>query len=173
MLAAVMADSSDSFQLVSVAEACRVLNVSDSTLRRLLRAGRLEAQKVQRPQGHIWLVKVPAPTGASSDDPPRQLGATDGHPPGPPALTAWMTGVLEPLMAELSLSRQQLVSQAETIGQLRAENRALLASTAPQPAEPTTESPIPLSRRLTRWLVLGLVLVGVLSTVVALLAWPR
>ncbi len=41
MLAAVMADSSDSFQLVSVAEACRILNVSDSTLRRLLRAGRL------------------------------------------------------------------------------------------------------------------------------------
>ena len=49
MLAAVMADSSDSFQLISVAEACRILGVSDSTLRRLLRAGRLEAQKVERP----------------------------------------------------------------------------------------------------------------------------
>src|SRR3954454_17521423 len=48
MLAAVMADSCDSFQLVSVAEATRILNVSDSTVRRLLRAGRLEAQKVQR-----------------------------------------------------------------------------------------------------------------------------
>jgi len=144
MLAAVMADSSDSFQLVSVAEACRILNVSDSTVRRLLRAGRLEAQKVQRAQGHVWLVKVPAPTGTSSDDPPRQLGATGGQPPGPPALTAWMTSVLEPVMAELSLSRQQLVSQAETIGTLRAELAAerqakstLTASTAPQTAEPT------------------------------------
>ncbi len=87
MLAAVMADSSDSFQLVSVAEACRVLNVSDSTLRRLLRTGRLEAQKVERPQGHIWLVKVPAPTGTSSEDPPDRLNQGQGeirrlHPGG-------------------------------------------------------------------------------------------
>jgi excisionase family DNA binding protein len=152
MLAAVMADSSDSFQIVSVTEACRILNVSDSTFRRLLRAGRLEAQKVERPQGHVWLVKVPAPTGTSSEDPPNQLGVADSHPPAAPAADAMVSliqttigTVLGPLIGELAASRQaneqlssQLVRQAETIGQLRAENRALLASTAPQTVEPTT-----------------------------------
>jgi hypothetical protein len=146
MLAAVMADSSDSFQLVSVAEACRILGVSDSKLRRLLRAGRPEAQKVERPQGHVWMVKVPAPTGTSSDDPPRQLGAADGHPPAQPApaeaiaamIQATLTPIIAPLVGELAASRQQnerqadqLVSQAETIGELRATVAALEARTAP------------------------------------------
>jgi excisionase family DNA binding protein len=119
-----MADSSDSYQLVSVADAARVLNISDSTVRRLLKAGRLEAEQVQRPQGHIWLVKVPAPSQQPSDQPPRQIGAAGANqtpPSTPPALTVWMTSVLEPIMTELSLSRQQLVSQAETIGRQGAE----------------------------------------------------
>ena len=66
MLAAVMADRTDSFQLVSIAEATCILGVSDSTVRRLLRDGRLEAERVERPQGHVRLVKVPAPV----TDPP-------------------------------------------------------------------------------------------------------
>jgi hypothetical protein len=55
-----------------------------------------------------------------------------------------MAGVLEPLMAELSLSRQQLVSQAEAIGrlgaELDAERRAhspVAGQQTPQPVEPT------------------------------------
>jgi excisionase family DNA binding protein len=194
MLAAVMADSSDSFQLVSVAEACRILNVSDSTLRRLLRAGRLEAQKVERPQGHVWLVKVPAPTSTSSEDPPNQLGAADGHPPVPPAADAMVSliqttigTVLGPLVGELAASRQTIERQAEMIAELR-ENRGrltaelvgahaqihvLTASTAPASVEPTPEPPTPLSRLLALWRWLVLVLVVAVTTMTVLLAWPR
>jgi excisionase family DNA binding protein len=173
MLAAVMADSSDSFQLVSIAEAVRILGVSDSTVRRLLRAGRLEAQRVERPQGHVWLVKVPAPTTDPPDTSSKQLGAADGQPPGPPALAAWMSSVLEPVMAELSLSRQQLVSQAETIGTLRAELAAerskspLDAHTEAQSVDPTTATRMARLRPLIPWV---LTVVGIVAVVV-LLAW--
>jgi len=136
MLTAVMVDSSGSFQLVSIAEAARILNVSDSTVRRLVKSGRLESQQVQRPQGHVWLVKVPADSTDPMEQPSRQIGAAPADPPGPPALTAWMTSVLEPLMAELAASRDQLVAQAETIGELRAQNATLTASTARQDQNP-------------------------------------
>jgi excisionase family DNA binding protein len=181
MLAAVMATSSDSFQLVTIADAVRILNVSDSTVRRLIRAGRLEAQRVERAQGHVWLVKVPSSGHQPSAEPPRQLGAADGQPSAPPALAAWITSVLEPVMAELSLSRQQLVSQAETIGMLRAENDALRAAQSPiQPRETasrpeaTTEPSVPPWRS---WPALGLwaLLAALIAAGVAavLLAWPR
>jgi len=173
MLAATMADSSDSFQLVSVAEACRILNLSDSTVRRLLRAGRLEAEKVQRAQGHVWLVKVPAPTGTLSDDPPRQIGVADGHPPGPPALAAWMSSVLEPMMAELSVTRHQLVSQAETIGRVTAERDAAQTAhasiLAAQSAPASVGAPVPVWRSWWPWLML--LAVVVLS--ITLLVWLR
>jgi excisionase family DNA binding protein len=185
MLAPVMADSSDSFQLVSVAEACRILNVSDSTLRRLLRAGRLEAQKVERPQGHVWLVKVPAPTGTSSEDPPIQLGATDGHPPGLPAADAMVSliqttigTILGPLVGQIDAQRQtierqadQLVSQAETIGELRATISTLEARTEAQSVEQPTERPGGFWPPCSAWLVAAAVLT--VAAVVVLLMWPR
>jgi excisionase family DNA binding protein len=144
MLAAVMADRTDSFQLVSIAEATRILGVSDSTIRRLLRAGRLESERVERPQGHVWLVKVPAPVTDPPGTSSKQLGAADGQPSAPaPALAAWMTTVLEPVMTELRLSREQLVTQAETIGRLQAENEALKASHPPVASNLTVESPDP------------------------------
>jgi excisionase family DNA binding protein len=188
MLAAVMATSSDSFQLVTIADAVRILNVSDSTVRRLIRAGRLEAQRVERAQGHVWLVKVPSSGHQPSAEPPRQLGAADGQPSAPPALAAWITSVLEPVMAELSLSRQQLVSQAETIGMLRAENDALRAENdalraAQSPIQPretasrpeaTTEPSVPPWRSwpaLELWALLAALIAAGVAAV--LLAWPR
>jgi hypothetical protein len=53
-----------------------------------------------------------------------------------------MTAVLEPIMAELSLSRRQLVDQAETIGQLRAELAAERAKSSPD-APTATWAPEP------------------------------
>ena len=89
--------------------------------------------------------------------------------------------ILGPLVSELAASRQaneqltgQLVRQSETIGQLRAENRALLAPTAPQSVEPTNgEPPTPLSRLLALWRWLVLVVVVAITTATVLLAWPR
>ena len=49
----------ESYQAATVADAARILGVSESTVRRLVRTGKLEAERVERPQGHAWLVKVP------------------------------------------------------------------------------------------------------------------
>ena len=191
MLAAVMADSSDSFQLVSVAEACRILNVSDSTLRRLLRAGRLEAQKVERPQGHVWLVKVPAPTGTSSEDPPNQLGATDGHPPSTPAQAEAMVSLIQttigtilgPLVGQLDAQRQtidrqadMIRAQAEQLGSLStklvAEREARSLLEAATDAQSSGLTP---GRFVAGWRLWAPWLLAVLAIVVAvgLVAWPR
>jgi excisionase family DNA binding protein len=158
MLAPVMEDSSVTFQLVSIAEAARVLNLSDSTVRRLVKAGRLEAQQVQRPQGHVWLVKVPASSQQPPEQPPRQIAASPADPSAPPALASWMASVLEPLVGELSVTRQQLVSQAETIGTLRADlanARATVATLEAQRAPQTVQPPITtastLWELLSRW----------------------
>jgi excisionase family DNA binding protein len=169
-----MVDSSVRFQPSTLPEAARILGVSESTVRRLVKAGKLEAERVLRPQGHVWMVRVPAPATDPPSEPPRWIGASPANPPGEPAaasatpsaLASWMTAVLEPVMAELAVSRQQLVSQAETIGTLRAENRALLARTAPQPPDPTMGAP------WTRWRAvspLWLLPVGALVAVVVLL----
>jgi hypothetical protein len=63
--------------------------------------------------------------------------------------------VLGPLIAEQGELRQtverlsgQIARQSETIGQLRAENRMLLASTESQSAEPPTAVPVPRWRLL-------------------------
>lgn len=162
-----MADSSVTYQLVSIVEAARILALSESTVRRLVKAGRLEAEQVQRPQGHVWLVKVPAPATDQVEQPPIQIAASGGQPP---ALAAWVTSVLEPLVAELSVTRQQLVVQAEQIGQLRAERDGLQASIlAAQTATPLSEST---GAGWRRWWPVALVLAGCLG-VILLLSWTR
>jgi hypothetical protein len=62
-----------------------------------------------------------------------------------PALAAWMTTVLEPLLAELGTSRQRIEDlarengrQAAELEALRAQNAALLASTATERPDPST-----------------------------------
>ena len=130
------------FQPVTLPEAARILGVSESTVRRLVKAGKLEAERVLRPQGYVWMVAVPAP----SADPPgtrRQVGTAEGnHPPGSDALTAWTRSVLEPLVAELSLSRQTIERQAEQIADLREARGRLLAELehARQPPADAPES---------------------------------
>ena len=176
-----MVDSSGTFQLVTLAEAARVLTVSESTVRRLVKAGRLEAQRVERPQGYTYLVKVPAPATDQADQPPNQIAVEGSTLSQPPALAAWMSSVLEPLVTELSVSRQQLVAQAEQIGTLRAERdaarQALAAAARPEssPDGPgstetdrtTTEPPGRLSALWLRWWLA----LAVLSACCVALAW--
>ena len=80
------------------------------------------------------------------------MGSTLPTPatPGARAVRPTIATVLGPLVAEQAALRQtverqadQLVKQAETIGELRAEKRALLASTAPQSPEPARSHPRP------------------------------
>jgi len=93
-----------------------------------------------------------------------------------------VAAVLGPLVAELAASRQtnerqaeQLVSQAETIGTLRAELAAekaahspVAADLTPDPAPLTVESPGTRLRRLPPWLLLATIML--LALVVG---WPR
>src|ERR687886_255278 len=45
---------------VSVSEASRELNKSPEAVRRWIKSGRLQAERVIRPQGTVWLVTLPA-----------------------------------------------------------------------------------------------------------------
>jgi hypothetical protein len=73
-----------------------------------------------------------------------------------------------PLVAALERSQATVREQAETIGELRAENRALLARTGAEAPEPTPESSPPIWRLWWLWLAL-LVVAGL----AVLGAWPR
>lgn len=85
-----------------------------------------------------------------------------------------VAAVLGPLVAELAASRQtierqtdQLVGQAETIGQLRSENAALVASTTPEPAPANIAPTVPRWRSWGLWLLVVAVLVAVI-----VVGWP-
>ncbi len=118
----------EGFQPATLPEASRLLGVSESTVRRMVKAGRLEAERVLRPQGHVWMVMVPLPSTEPSAG-SHQASAREGEQPSSgDALATWTRSVLEPLVVELSLMRQanerqagQLISQAETIGRTTAE----------------------------------------------------
>jgi len=120
-----MVDSSVRFQPSTLPEAARILGVFESTVRRLVKAGKLEAERALRPQGHVWMVRVPVPTADPPEEPPRWVPASSANPPEqpatPPALTAWMTSVLEPLVAELGTSRQRIEDLARENGRQAAE----------------------------------------------------
>jgi hypothetical protein len=78
-----------------------------------------------------------------------------------------MTSVLEPLVGELSVTRQQLVSQAETIGALRADLANAQATVAMLEARTAVRG-----RWLwARWWPLALVVVA--TALAGLLAMPR
>ena len=184
-----MSDIHGTYQRASVLEAARLLGVSPTTVRRMVRAGTLRAERVLRPQGHTFVVLVPTdsqPAATSS----HQVSA-EARTEVPPAeqfaalAASILTPVLGPLIAELAASRQanerqadQLVSQAETIGELRAENRALLARTEARPVELTTDPPASRRRSVDAWITPGislvvLVLVATVLVLTVLPAWPR
>jgi hypothetical protein len=120
-----MVDSSVRFQPATLPDAARILGVSKSTVRRLVKAGKLEAERILRPQGYVWMVMVPAPSMEIQDEPPMWIPPLPANPPEapttPPALVTWMTSVLEPLVVELGTSRQRIEELAREIGRLMAE----------------------------------------------------
>jgi excisionase family DNA binding protein len=111
---------------VTVAEAAERLGVSVVTIRRMIKSGRLEAERVHRPQGSAYLVTLPmdgTADGTPTERPAQNVSRTQGTPAD--AMAAWaasvLTPILAPIAAELTASRQQLVAQAETIGRQAAE----------------------------------------------------
>jgi len=183
---------------VSIHEAAVMLGVSPTTVRRWVASGRLRSERHARPQGAVVRVflgpeQVQPETVVREQVPTVQV-PTDAPPRAaedvPPALTAWLSAILAPILAELSVSRQQLVSQAETIGRqaaeleraasiavklsdeleaARAQISPLVVSTATEPPDPTTKPFWSRWRTSAPWLLLAVILL----LAVVLLGWLR
>jgi excisionase family DNA binding protein len=166
------------YRQVTVAEAADQLGVSVVTIRRMIKRGQLEAQRVVRPQGSAYLVTVPddgTEDASPREQPAQNVSRTQGTPEQ--AITAMIQAtlapVLAPLVAEITASRQTIERQAETIGELRATVATLEARTAAQVVAPPMESAGALWAFLTRWwpLLATVVVATVLAAV--LLVGPR
>jgi len=165
-----MADNSGTYQRASVLDAARILGVSPTTVRRMVRAGTLRAERVLRPQGHTFVVLVPTdsqPAASSS-----QQVSAEARAEVPPSeqlaslAAAILAPVLAPIMAEMAVVRQAgerkddvIRGQAEQIGELRAtvaaqeEKIAMLA--APTSTEGQNPSPWPSRLSWRSWAVYG------------------
>lgn len=149
------------------ATAASRLGVSERTLWRLVKAGRYHRRVVDRKA----MILVPLP----------DTGATPGEPPVPDTTIAPLSGsmsgvtdtavlaIVDELKRQAEASLVLIAQQAETIGELRAENRALLARTEVHSAESSREPPA------ARWRAWGAGALMVLTIValVVLMGWPR
>ena len=132
-----------------MSEAAGILGVSTQTVRRMVKRGRLEGQRVHRPQGSAFLVSLPAEDGAGDTD-----ATATQQPAGnvsrskrqeqagtPELMAAWSETFLGPIMARMAEQETTIREQAETIGREAAELAALRAqSTTLAPSE-STERP--------------------------------
>jgi hypothetical protein len=146
-------------------EAAEVLGISLNTLRRRIAAGQVQAERVQRPQGHVWQIylhgadtqehrassTVQQDGAGTVQQPPQALAQAE-------AMAAYTRSILEPLVVRMAEQEGTIREQAETIGrqservaelesrnghlsaELIVERQAkstLTASTAPQSVDPT------------------------------------
>jgi excisionase family DNA binding protein len=141
-----MADIHGMYQRASVVDAARLLGVSPTTVRRMVRAGTLEAERVERPQGHTFVVLVP--TSSQSAATSSQRVSTEARTEQPPAeamvslIQATIGAVLGPLVAEQAALRQTVERQTESLRTLERENGELRAtlSTLTAPESPLVAS---------------------------------
>jgi excisionase family DNA binding protein len=153
-----MSDHDETYQRVSVSEVAAALGVSVATIRRMIRAGRLQAERVERPQGVAYVVLL-TPEQAQRSHSAHQVGTasrSNEADSGPAEamislIRTTITGVLGPVAAQLNAAMQmvehaqgQITWQAEMIGRLTAERDAARAELAAVKAaqnpgsEPTT-----------------------------------
>jgi hypothetical protein len=185
------APSRDSATAFTLREAAAELGISLNTLRRRISAGQIDAERVHRPQGHVWQVYLhrAATQEHRSDGTVQRDGATVQQPPTAPAPAEAMVSliqttigtVLGPLVGQLDAQRQTIERQAGEIAELRedrgrltAEVEALKVSQAQQDAHPGPVAPIPATdarvpltarlRALAPWVfgVLMIIIVGVM-----------
>jgi serine/threonine protein kinase HipA of HipAB toxin-antitoxin module len=115
-------------RFVPVSEAVRILGLSATTIRRRIDAGELEAERVVRPQGTAFLVKLPADASVRTEDelprateaPATPTDAPETHQDAPPGANG-VAAVLVPLVAQLAAAHETIRAQAETIGGLTAQ----------------------------------------------------
>ncbi len=117
-----MSEQAATWQRVTVAEAAEVLGVSTATVRRMVRRGQLDGERIQRPQGTVYVVRLPHDATGGAQQPSATRQAPGDTPRGSAtvddrsqAIAAWAASLLAPITAELGEARQVIVSQAEKL----------------------------------------------------------
>ena len=170
-------------QRVTVAKAAAILGVSVVTVRRMIRRGDLEAERVIRPQGSTYLVTLPADGTAPSEDGTstgggaRDMSRADGTPTA--LMAAWSESFLAPLVARLGEQEAVIRDQAETIGRQGAElaaerERGKMHHAEAERARGELATAETFRRRNSRRLTIALAVAGTLAIVGVLApAWVR
>jgi excisionase family DNA binding protein len=102
----------DRYEPISVDEAASRLKVSPSTVRRMIRDGKIAAEREQRPQGEIVRVLWPATSQAPSD-------ATTPSGPAATDLPVALSAALGPLTDALASERAERQKLAQENAELR------------------------------------------------------
>ena len=117
-----MSEQAATWQRVTVAEAAIALGVSTATVRRMVRRGQLEGERVQRPQGIVYVVTLPVDRAGPVQEPPVTRHAPGDTPRGSvqaddrsQAMATWAASLLAPIEANLGEAQQSMKRQAETI----------------------------------------------------------
>jgi excisionase family DNA binding protein len=177
----------ETHRFVTVAEAVRILGLSATTIRRKIDAGELEAERVTRPQGTVFLVKVPMEEPRTLHDEPVTHGHETATPQDAPGGPDRLAAIVVPLVAQIDALRQSNERQAAEIGELRedrgrlavalehAQQRitSLEARAEPAPAEVSTTAPTPSAPLWVRLRLILAVLAVALVLAGALLFVPR
>ena len=123
----------DRYEPITVAEAASRLKVSESTVRRMIRDGKLQAEREMRPQGEIVRVLWPAPTDAPmADAPPSQTPVTqtpDTRPDIASGLLERLTA-MDATIAAKDAEIARLNAQALTLAERAAAAEALASERA-------------------------------------------
>jgi hypothetical protein len=113
----------------------------------MIRRGQLEGERVHRPQGSAYLVKLPVDGAAGDTD------ATATQQPAPNVsranatpselMAVWSETFLGPVMATLERTQARVGELEREVGRLSAELAAAQASQQPQAGSGAPESPDP------------------------------
>jgi excisionase family DNA binding protein len=126
-----MSEQPATLQGVTVAEAATILGVSTATVRRMVKRGDLEGERVLRPQGSVFVVRLRPDTihaTADAHDAAGTLHEAGGMPrsnasPGE-QLAAWSETFLLPLVAVNERQAARIEELARENGRLSAERDA-------------------------------------------------
>jgi hypothetical protein len=126
---------------VSTRVASEILGVSESTVRRWFKEGRLDGKEIQRGRKTVYMIDVPEAafskwreSVAARPELPETPGDSDVPASDLDRAQAWAQGIVEPLVRALTEQQQQNSALTERIGILRARMDALTREKAAQDA---------------------------------------
>ena len=106
-------------ELVSISQAVTRLGVSEVTIRRRLRKGELKGQKLQTPQGYVWMVELPDDVPADIKNGSNRQGESLSELVA--ALRSQVEGqqeLVDSLQAQVKAQQEELIAKNKQIEQL-------------------------------------------------------